>query len=243
LKEHISTTSRAVSDSIPHHVAIIMDGNGRWATKQKLPRIAGHHAGAENCRPIIQTMSSYGVKYLTLYAFSTENWRRPSIEVQGIFILMGEFITHNTPLLHKEFVKINFIGDFSKLPKELQGKIHAATELTQNNTGLHLIIAVNYGGRAEIINATQRIVQDKIKPRDINEELFNSYLYTDKIPSPDLIIRTGGEMRISNFLLWQSAYSEYYFTSTLWPDFNQDEINKAFKIYKQRCRRFGGLSK
>ena len=220
-----------------------MDGNGRWAAKQGFPRIIGHQAGAENCRPTIQTISHYGVKYLTLYAFSTENWKRPAIEIKDIFLLMGNFVVNNTPLLHKELIKIRFIGDLNKLPQELQVKLYSATKLTQNNTGMNLIIAVNYGGRAEILNAMQGIVQDKIKPQDINEELFNSYLYTDNIPPPDLIIRTGGEMRISNFLLWQSAYSEYYFTPTLWPDFNQNEINKAFKIYKQRCRRFGGLLK
>ncbi len=241
MTEKVAITSGTISDSIPPHVAIIMDGNGRWATKQGLPRIIGHRAGVENCRLIIRTLSQYGVKYLTLYAFSTENWKRPALEINGLFQLMGEFIVHDTPVLHKELVKIITIGDLNKLPHELQDRLQWAMNLTQNNNGMSLVIALNYGGRAEILNAVQKIIRDNLTLENITEELFNRYLYTGDIPYPDLIIRTGGEVRISNFLLWQGAYSEYYFTSTLWPDFNKKEVDKAFRIFRQRIRRFGGL--
>ena len=242
MQENLAITPGVSVDSIPHHVAIIMDGNGRWATERGLPRIVGHQAGAENCRLITRTMSHYGVEYLTLYAFSTENWKRPAPEINGLFQLMEAFVAHNAPILHSELVRIRHIGNMSQLPRGLQQKLLSAIELTKNNTGMTLSVAINYGGRDEIINAVQQIIKDNIQPQDITEDLFNKYLYTSEIPYPDLIIRTGAEMRISNFLLWQGAYSEYYFTPILWPDFHQKEVAKIFKIYAQRNRRFGGLA-
>jgi undecaprenyl diphosphate synthase len=241
LKEGTPITSRIQSDSVPRHVAIIMDGNGRWATKQGLPRIMGHHAGANNCRLVVQVMKDCGVHYLTIYAFSTENWKRPTLEVKGLFRIMAQFIVDATPTLHAENIKVRHIGSMENLPKVLQNRFRYAVELTRDNTGMNFTIALNYGGRADILNAVRILLQDNIKPEEITEELFSRYLYTADIPDPDLIIRTGAEMRTSNFLLWQGAYSEYYFTPTLWPAFNEAEIEKVFEIYGQRNRRFGGL--
>ena len=236
-----STTSQAQDTSIPTHVAIIMDGNGRWAAQRGLPRIEGHRTGTENCRIVVRMLSQYGVRYLTLYAFSTENWSRPYLEIRGLFALMGEFIKHEVKALHQNNIRIRHMGSSDGLPKNLQRRLQWAVELTKNNTGMTLNIALNYGSRSEIIDAIQRITRDNIDPQNVNEQLLANYLYTAGIPDPDLIIRTGGEMRVSNFLLWQGAYSEYYFTPTLWPDFNESEVKEALAAYNQRERRFGSL--
>jgi len=226
---------------LPNHVAIIMDGNGRWAEKRGFPRLVGHRAGTDNVRRVVEDFDRYQVKYLTLYAFSTENWRRPGVEVSGLLRILAQMIDRETEALHKKNVRLSHLGRLDELPPELQGKVHEALELTKNNTGMILSIAFDYGGRAEILDAVRRIIKDGVLSEDITESLFSSYLYTADVPEPDLIIRTGGEMRVSNFLIWQAAYSEFYSTSTLWPDFDEKEIEKALVAYSQRDRRFGGL--
>lgn len=228
---------------IPNHVAIIMDGNGRWAKQRGLPRLAGHRAGVDNIHRVAECFSDYGVKYLTLFAFSTENWRRPQREVQGIMRILEEFIDRETINLHKEGARLLHLGRVDGLSESLQQKVQYAIELTKNNTRGTLCTAFNYGGRDEIVDAAKRIVRDGIPPEKIDEALLSSYLYSAGLPDPDLIIRTGGEMRISNFLLWQAAYSEYYFTPTLWPDFGREDIERALIVYSQRERRFGGLAR
>ena len=226
---------------LPNHVAIIMDGNGRWAKQRGLPRLAGHEAGTSNVRRVVDRFNNYEVKYLTLYAFSTENWRRPDEEVNGLLHIFARMIDRETKALHEKGVRLFHLGKADSLSEELQTKVNKAIELTKNNTGITLSIAFDYGGRAEILDAARRIVRDGIRPEDITESLFSSYLYTPNVPEPDLIIRTAGEMRLSNFLIWQSAYSEYYSTPTLWPDFKDEEVDKALIAYSRRERRFGGL--
>ncbi|UCC60220.1 MAG: isoprenyl transferase [Dehalococcoidia bacterium] len=226
---------------LPNHVAIIMDGNGRWAEKRGLPRLLGHRAGTDNMRLIVDALELYKVRFLTLYAFSTENWRRPDLEVSGLLRILAAMIERETMALHEKGVKLGHLGKVTSLSEELQGKIHNAIELTKDNTGMTLNIAFDYGGRDEILEAVKRIIKDKVPPEDITEALFSRYLYTADVPDPDLIIRTGGEMRMSNFLIWQAAYSEFYSTPTLWPDFNEKELKKALVAYSQRERRFGGL--
>lgn len=226
---------------LPNHVAIIMDGNGRWAKQRGLPRLAGHEAGTNNVRRVVDRFNNYEVKYLTLYAFSTENWRRPDEEVNGLIHIFARMIDRETKALHEKGVRLFHLGKADSLSEELQAKVNKAIELTKNNTGITLSIAFDYGGRAEILDAVRRIVRDGIRPEDITESLFSSYLYTPNVPEPDLIIRTAGEMRLSNFLIWQSAYSEYYSTPTLWPDFKDEEVDKALIAYSRRERRFGGL--
>ncbi len=226
---------------LPNHVAIIMDGNGRWAAKRGLPRLAGHRAGTDNVHRIVECFDRYQVKYLTLYAFSTENWRRPGIEVSGLLRILAQMIDRETKALHEKNVRISHLGRLDDLPPELQGKVHKALELTGNNTGMTLSIAFDYGGRAEILDAVRHIIKDRVPSEDITESLFSSYLYTADVPEPDLLIRTGGEMRVSNFLIWQAAYSEFYSTPVLWPDFDEKEIEKALVAYSRRERRFGGL--
>jgi undecaprenyl diphosphate synthase len=226
---------------LPNHVAIIMDGNGRWAKQRGLPRLAGHEAGTNNVRRVVDRFNNYKIKYLTLYAFSTENWRRPDEEVNGLIHILAQMIDRETKALHKKGVRLFHLGKADSLSEELQAKVNKAIELTKNNTGITLSIAFDYGGRAEILDAVRRIVRDGIRPEDITESLFSSYLYTPNVPEPDLIIRTAGEMRLSNFLIWQSAYSEYYATPTLWPDFKDEEVDKALIAYSRRERRFGGL--
>ena len=227
---------------IPKHVAIIMDGNGRWAEKRGLPRLAGHRAGTDNVREIVEGFDRYQVKYLTLYAFSTENWRRPGEEVDGLLRILALMIDRETQALHKNGVKLGYMGRLNGLPPELQTKVHKAVDLTNNNSGMTLNIAFNYGGRDEILEAIRRIIKECVRPEDITESLFSNYLYTAAIPEPDLIIRTGGEMRLSNFLIWQTAYSEFYSTPILWPDFGEYEVEQALVAYSQRERRFGGLN-
>ncbi len=226
----------------PNHVAIIMDGNGRWAKKRGLPRIAGHHAGTENLRRIISSSVEFGVKYLTIYAFSTENWERPLEEVQGLMSILADVIDRELPELNKEGVRLVHIGRIERLPENLQDKVIKAMELTRTNTRLNLQLAWNYGGRDEIVCAISRMIEDGVKSENVSPELVSQYLFTAGIPDPDLVIRTSGEMRSSNFLIWQAAYSEWYVTHTLWPDFNREEYQKALIDYSQRERRFGKTS-
>jgi len=226
---------------IPEHVAIIMDGNGRWAKQRRLPRLAGHRAGTENIRRVIDCFAQHQIKYLTLFAFSTENWNRPSKEVMGLFRILEEVIERETNNLHEKGVKIRHLGRLDGLSEGLQQAVQHAIELTKDNDRMTLSIAFNYGSRAEIVDALKQILRKGIPPERVDEALVSSHLYTAGLPDPDLIIRTAGEMRLSNFLLWQAAYSEYYCTPTFWPDFGREEIEKALVAYSHRERRFGGL--
>lgn len=224
---------------VPHHLAIIMDGNGRWARSRALPRLAGHRAGTENIRRILEACVERGVKILTLYAFSTENWGRPNAEVRGIMRLLEQTIDRELPELHQNGVQLRHIGRLEGISKELKQKVREAIELTKYNDRIILNVAFNYGGRTEIVDAVRRIVESGVRPDRLDEELFGQYLYTAGLPDPDLIIRTGGELRMSNFLIWQGAYAEYYATSTYWPDFDKEELDKALLEYSKRDRRFG----
>ncbi len=226
---------------LPNHVAIIMDGNGRWAKQHGLSRLEGHRAGAENIRPIIKCLNQRQIKYVTLYSFSTENWNRPEDEVTGLLRLFEESIDKYVSELQENGIKLRHLGHLEELPQGLQLAINKAIELTKNNTGMTLSFALNYGGRLEILDAVRHIVAEGIPIQNIDEGLFNSYLYTAGLPDVDLVIRPSGEFRISNFLMWQAAYSEYYFTEVLWPDFNQKELEKVLLVYSQRQRRFGKL--
>jgi undecaprenyl diphosphate synthase len=228
--------------NVPNHVAIIMDGNGRWANKRGLPRIAGHRAGTENLRQIITSAVEFGVKYLTIYAFSTENWNRPEDEVNGLLAIIADVIDRELSELHKQGVRLLHIGRIDRLPTNLRIKVEKAVELTRDNSRLYLQLAFNYGGRDEIVCAISRMIEDGVKSEEVTPELVSKYLFTAGIPDPDLVIRTSGEMRISNFLIWQAAYSELYVTPTLWPDFNRGEFQKAITEYSQRERRFGKTS-
>jgi len=219
----------------------VPDGNGRWAEQRGLSRLAGHRAGAENLHTVLEYLSEYQIKYVTVYTFSTENWNRPEDEVKGLFNLAAEAIAKDLPRFHKRGVRFRHLGRLHELPKSLQRAITGAVELTKNNTGMTLSLAFNYGGRAEILDTVRRIIAEGIPQEKIDEKLFNSYLYAADLPDVDLLIRTADELRLSNFLLWQAAYAEYYFTSALWPDFNKKEIDKALLAYSQRQRRFGGL--
>jgi undecaprenyl diphosphate synthase len=225
----------------PQHVAIIMDGNGRWAKKRHLPRPAGHNAGSANIRPVVKIFADYGVKYLTLYMFSTENWNRPRIEVAGLLSLLARKIDQETQAFHQENIRLVHLGRLDRLSQKLREKVLAAVELTKNNTGLTLCLAFDYGGRDEILQAARRIADAGIPGDDIDESVFVRYLYSTDIPNPDLVIRTGGEHRLSNFLLWQAAYSELYFTPVLWPDFGLKDVEEALSEYKRRQRRFGKI--
>jgi len=225
----------------PRHVAFIMDGNGRWAERRGRPRLAGHRAGVENVRPVIRYLARRNIEYVTLYAFSTENWTRPEDEVQGLFRLMVDVIDKEAGELHKNNVRIRHIGSLDGLSPELQNEIREAEALTAANTGLTLGVAFNYGGRAEILEAVRRLIAGGIPPEEIDEARLGEHLYTAGFPDVDLVIRTGGELRTSNFLIWQTAYSEYYFTPVLWPDFNEEELEKALATYGRRQRRFGRL--
>ena len=227
--------------SLPRHVAIIMDGNGRWAKQRGLSRIEGHRAGAKNVRKVARAFADHGVKYLTLFAFSTENWDRPKEEVTGLVHLLSQSIDEEIQRFHQANIKLVHIGKPDRLPLELRRKIKSATELTKDNTRMTLCLAFDYGSRSEIVDAVRCIKEGNVSPEGISETIFSSYLDTADIPDPDLLIRTGGEFRFSNFLLWQVAYSELYFTPVSWPDFNEKEIEKALLDYKQRQRRFGNL--
>jgi len=225
----------------PHHVAIIMDGNGRWAKKRGLPRLAGHNAGGDNIRRVVKIFAHHGVKYLTLYMFSTENWNRPRIEVTGLLSLLAKKIDQETQAFHQENIRLVHLGRKDRLSKKMREKVQAAVELTKNNTGLTLCLAFDYGGRDEIVQAVRRIADAGIPGSNIAESVFAQYLYSPDMPDPDLLIRTAGESRISNFLLWQAAYTELYFTPVLWPDFGPEEVEEALSEYKRRQRRFGRI--
>lgn len=227
--------------SLPRHVAFIMDGNGRWAERRGLSRLEGHRAGVENIRSIIKCLDKRGIEYTTIYAFSTENWNRPETEVSGLLHLLEEVIDEEALELHKNGIRIRHVGCLEGLPPGLWESISRAVKLTENNTGMTLGIAFNYGGRVEILDAVRHLIAEGVPPHDIDEKLFGDYLYTAGFPDVDLVIRTGGEIRTSNFLVWQAAYSEYYFTPVLWPDFNEEELERALLTYSQRQRRFGGL--
>jgi undecaprenyl diphosphate synthase len=225
----------------PQHVAIIMDGNGRWAEERGLPRLAGHEAGGKNVRPVVRIFADCGARYLTLYAFSTENWNRPRAEVTGLLGLLARKIDQESQALHEENIRLVHLGRPDRLSQRLRKKVKTAVELTRNNTGLTLCLAFDYGGRDEIVQAARRIASSGIPGDDIDESVFARYLYRPDVPDPDLVIRTGGESRLSNFLLWQAAYSELYFTPVLWPDFGQKDIEEALSEYKRRPRRFGRI--
>lgn len=232
---------------IPKHIAIIMDGNGRWAKERNLPRTMGHKAGVETIRRIIKECDKIGVKYLTLYAFSTENWKRPKDEVSALMKLLVEYLKKEFNELNKNNVIINNIGDISKLPEVCQKELKSAYERTKNNTGITMNLALNYGGRDEILTAIKKMTQDiekgHISIDKINEDMFSKYLYTKGIPDPDLIIRPSGEQRLSNFLLWQCAYSEFWYSDINWPDFSENDLHKAIYDFQNRDRRFGGIKK
>ncbi len=229
-------------DKLPQHVAMIMDGNGRWALSRGLPRLAGHKAGTENLRRVIRSTVEFGIKYLTIYAFSTENWGRPPEEVRGLMYILEDVIDRELNELHKEGVQLRHIGRLEMLAPTLQEKVLDAMDVTKNNDRLILNIAFNYGGRDEIVQAIQRIIKDGIPPEKVTDELVNQYLYTKGVPDPDLIIRTSGELRISNFLIWQAAYSEWYVTPTYWPDFGKEEYRRALETFAARDRRYGKVS-
>jgi undecaprenyl diphosphate synthase len=218
-----------------------MDGNGRWAKERRLPRLAGHNAGGDNIRPVVKIFADYGVKYLTIYMFSTENWNRPRIEVAGLLSLLARKIDQETQAFHQENIRLVHLGRLDRLSQKLRKKVQAAVELTKNNTGLTLCLAFDYGGRDEIVQAARRIASAGVAGNNIDESVFARYLYSPDIPDPDLVIRTGGESRLSNFLLWQAAYSELYFTPVLWPDFGRKDVEEALSEYKLRQRRFGKI--
>ena len=241
LKSRILSSGRP----LPGHIAIIMDGNGRWAKKRGLPRTIGHKAGVSAVKRIVRASGNLGIKYLTLFTFSSENWNRPRYEVSALMRLLYEATRDELEELHENNVKFMTTGCIENFPKQQYEILEEATEKTKNNTGLVLNLALNYGGRDEIIEAVRSIVNDvikgSIKPEDINEKLFSSYLFTSGIPDPDLLIRTSGEMRISNFLLWQTSYTELYITSTLWPDFDEDDFYTSILEFQSRERRFGKI--
>lgn len=230
-------------DNIPNHVAIIMDGNGRWAKKRNLPRTMGHKAGVETVRIILKEAARLGIKNLTLYTFSTENWGRPVDEVSTLMKLINTYLKSEIKEIHESGVRLNIFGDMSRLPKECREALEDAIELTKNNTRINLNLALNYGGRDEIVRAVKMIVEDinsnKLDKQNINSELISSYLYTKDIPDPDIIIRPSGEQRLSNFLLWQCAYSEFWYSDVNWPDFREADLRKAISDFQNRDRRFG----
>ena len=238
LSEQPSSQNR----NVPVHVAIIMDGNGRWAKQRGLPRLEGHRVGVDRIQRVLETLGTQGVKYVTLYAFSTENWNRPQEEVAGLLDILQDALQQQARALHENNVRIFHIGKLDRLSPGLQEAVNQVQELTSNNTGINLNVAFDYGGRDEILEAVRRILRDGIPAERLDQEMFGQYLYTAHCPDPDLIIRTGGEQRISNFLLWQSAYSEYYYTPTLWPDLDSAELEQVLESFSSRQRRFGGVS-
>ncbi|APG46840.1 isoprenyl transferase [Phaeobacter porticola] len=247
-----STDTALASDPVgttlehgPKHVAIIMDGNGRWAQSRGRPRLFGHHAGAKRVREVVECCPRLGVKYLTIFAFSTENWKRTQVEVAGLMSLFRRYISKEMKALSQRNVRVRFIGDRVRLDKKLVTLMDQMERETADNDGTHLTIALNYGGRDEVARATKRLAEDvaagKLNPADVDEETLPRYLDTHVLPDPDLVIRTSGEARISNFLLWQSAYAEYEFIDTLWPDFSSEEMERLCRSYGQRDRRFGAV--
>ncbi len=229
-------------DKVPRHVAMIMDGNGRWALSRGLPRLAGHKAGTENLRRVIRASVEFGVKYLTIYAFSTENWGRPPEEVKGLMFILEDVIDRELAELSKEGVQLRHIGRLERLSPNLQEKVLEAIEITKHNDRLVLNVAFNYGGRDEIVNAIQNIMKDGVPPESVTDELVSKYLYTAGTPDPDLIIRTSGELRVSNFLIWQGAYSEWFVTPKYWPDFDREEYLRALETFASRDRRYGKVA-
>ena len=230
------------ANETPVHVAIIMDGNGRWANARGLDRLEGHEAGTENIRRILRHAAKCGVRYLTIWAFSTENWRRPEDEVSGLMEILGRALISETEELHSQGAQLRHIGDLSALAPQLQESVKEAMRLTAENNRITLTIAFNYGGRQELIHAVKRMISEGVDPESITEETFANYLYMPELPEPDLIIRTSGEYRISNFLLWQGAYSELFFSPKYWPDFSEDDFDEALINYTHRERRFGATS-
>ena len=228
--------------AVPRHVGIIMDGNGRWAKRRGMPRLAGHHAGTENVRRITMACADAGVEVLTIYAFSTENWRRPVDEVRGLMTLLAQRIDREAAELHRNNVQIRHLGTLAGVSRALAERVDAAVELTRDNTGLVLNVAFNYGARQEIVRAVRRLMERGLSAEEITEDAIDQALDTAGLPDLDLVIRTGGEMRLSNFLLWQAAYAEYYSTPLCWPDFGREELYEAFGAFGQRIRRFGGLT-
>ncbi len=225
---------------IPHHVAVIMDGNGRWAAQRGLRPTDGHRAGTENIRAAIEAFAERGVRCLTLFAFSTENWKRPRPEVRGLMRILSSTIDREVKPLHDAGVKLRYIGQLDALDARLRRKIDDAIALTRHNDRMTVCVAFNYGSRAELVDAVRRIVADGVRPDEISERMLSDYLYTRELPDPDLIIRTGGDQRVSNFLLWQAAYAEYVFSDTYWPDFCEQDVDIALAAYAQRTRNFGG---
>ena len=232
-------------DNIPSHIGIIMDGNGRWAKKRNLPRTMGHRAGVETIRVVLKDCERLGVKHLTLYAFSTENWKRPKKEVSALMTLLVEYLKKELKDLHENNVIITYIGDITALPEKAMNEVIKAAEHTKNNTGVNLNVALNYGGREEVVSGVRSIIKDilneKMSLDDLNEESFKNYLYTGDMPDPELIIRPSGELRLSNFLLYQGAYSELWFNDVYWPDFREKHLRQAILDYQNRDRRFGGV--
>lgn len=226
-------------ERVPYHLAIIMDGNGRWAKAQGLPRVAGHRAGVENLRRALRLCTEFGIKILTIYAFSTENWGRPEAEVRGLMNILETVIDRELNQLHANGVQLRHLGDLQGLSEALQRKVRKAVDMTRNNDQLVLNVAFNYGGRQDLLQAFRRIVAAGIPPEQIDEKLIDYYLYTAGQPDPDLVIRTAGEMRLSNFLLWQASYAEYYATPVYWPDFGREELLKALSQFAGRERRYG----
>jgi len=229
-------------DSLPRHVAIIMDGNGRWAKQRGLPRLAGHREGIANAHRVVEILSDCGIKYVTLYVFSTENWKRPKEEVEGIFQILADVADAEIEFAQRKGIRVCHLGKLDGLPSGLKSRIEQAVDLTKNNRAMVFSLALNYGGRSEIVEATRQLRRAGVPAGDIDEALFGRYLYNADIPDPDLVIRPGGEIRLSNFLLWQIAYAEFYFTPALWPDVDREEIDKALMAYKERQRRFGSLA-
>jgi undecaprenyl diphosphate synthase len=227
--------------NMPRHVAIIMDGNGRWAKARWLPRAAGHRAGVAVLTPLLETAGELGVEAVTLYAFSTENWERPEAEVDSLMTLFLEVAKDKIPELNERGVRLRFLGRRERLPKDVRAAIEEAEELTGNNDKLQVYVALNYGGRAEIVDAARRMMESGVEPEQVDEATFASYLYAPEAPEVDLVIRTSGELRVSNFLLWQIAYAEFYVTDTLWPDFTPEEFHRAVASFAGRSRRRGGI--
>jgi len=236
------TTHPALPSRLPTHIAVIMDGNGRWAASRGLPRIMGHRAGTENLRAIIRACVEFGIQYLTIYAFSTENWSRPEDEVQGLMMILEDVIDNELEELHREGVRIRHVGRPEGFTPRLREKVQRAVETTRQNQRLVLCVAFNYGGRDELVYAIQNMIRDGLQPEQICEDTVGRYLFTSGVPDPDLIIRTSGELRASNFLIWQGAYAEWYFPEVNWPDFDKEQLRQALFVYAARDRRFGGLS-
>ncbi len=234
-----SSKDNELPEVVPNHVAIIMDGNGRWARARGLPRLAGHKAGTENLRRIVEACVEFGIKYLTIYAFSTENWDRPKDEVRGLMNIFDEVFDRELAELHRQGARLRHIGRMEGVRESMQEKIRRGENHTKNNDRLLLNVAFNYGGRDEIIHAIQEMIRQGVKPEEVTDELVSEYMFTSGTPDPDLVIRTSGEMRISNFLIWQAAYAEWIFPEVYWPDFGRKELLDAICDYSQRERRYG----